>query len=473
MTALYAGAAETIITPPGRTPLLGAIQRSEGVHDDLYARTVVLNDGRARVAVVCLDLIGMDLMLADDIRRAIRDRSGITTTLLNCSHTHSAPFTIPWSVLGWRWMSGPGHDWRINLSPKIAELVVQADKAAEPVVLRAGRAPVQIGFNRRLPTDNGVVMKPNATGVVVPWVDVLRIDRTDGTPLAVLFSHAAHPVIVHGASRQISADFPGSAVRQLKSRFGGNVVAMFAQACGANINANPLRGGFPAADRAGTALANAAFDASSKSDVVSAKEFRITSTSVNIPLQPLPRNDECSDALKAAEERFAQCCGESTMDDERLWEMQDELEGAESQNKSRRADDVQPMEGRPWWLMDTILCLRDLMRKIESGDDHQLRFEAHLLRVGDHWSLLAATHELFAEFQLWFDGHAPTERKMMLAYTNGCESYIPTDRDLALGGYEAASFPLLDGAALRYPYRRAIRTGSEQQVIESLASLFS
>lgn len=58
------------------------------------------------------------------------------------------------------------------------------------------------------------------------------------------FSHAAHPVIIHGSSRLISADFPGSAVARLKGQFNGKIETLFAQACGADINADPLRGGF-------------------------------------------------------------------------------------------------------------------------------------------------------------------------------------------------------------------------------------
>src|SRR5512147_1084326 len=104
---LFAGTAEAAITPPVGAPLLGTIQRSTGVHDDLYARALVLGDGRQRIAIVCLDLIGMDFVLADEIRGAISRRTGITAALLNCSHTHSSPFTIPWSVLGWRWLAGP------------------------------------------------------------------------------------------------------------------------------------------------------------------------------------------------------------------------------------------------------------------------------------------------------------------------------------------------------------------------------
>src|SRR5947208_16655075 len=62
-------------------------------------------------------------------------------------------------------------------------------------------------------SEQGIVMKPNPAGAVVPWVDVLSIDRLDGSPAAILFSHAAHPVIIHGSRRMISSEFPGFAAR--------------------------------------------------------------------------------------------------------------------------------------------------------------------------------------------------------------------------------------------------------------------
>jgi hypothetical protein len=449
---LAAGTAETIITPPPGIPLLGPIQRSNGVHDDLYARALVLSDHQQSIAILCVDLVGMAFALADEIRSAIRERTGITVTLVNCSHNHSAPFTIPWTVLGPRWLSGPGKSWRDGLAPQLAELVFQAEAKSEAAVLRAGRAPVQIGTNRRLPTKQGIVMKPNPNGPVVPWVDVLRVDRLDGSPAAILFSHAAHPVVIHGSSRLISADYPGFATRKLKDRFGGDVLTMFGQACGGNVNADPLQGGFAAADHVGTVLAEAAFQAACSSEPIPPHEFSVASINAELPLQPLPTHLECAHALRGAEDRL----------DQRLWDLQDHVGSAQGQLRSSAA----------WWMVDTVLCLRDLMNKIERGDRRPLRFDAHLLRIGDCWSLLAATHELFAEYQLWFNSAVPTEHNMMLAYTNGCESYIPMDHDFALGGYEAANFSP-DGAAFRYPHRRALRPGCEQKIIKHLQSLWT
>ncbi|MGI8961431.1 MAG: hypothetical protein ACR2IV_17050 [Bryobacteraceae bacterium] len=468
---MLAGMSKMVITPPIGAPTLGTIQRSVGVHDDLYARALVLDDGRQKVAILSLDLIGMDFVLADDIRHAIAARTGITATLLHCTHNHSAPFTIPWSVLGPRWISGPGKIWRDGLAPRLAELVTLATAQSDAVVFRAGRAAAHIGTNRRLASAEGIVMKPNPAGPVVPWVDVLCVDRLDGSPAAILFSHAAHPVIIHGSSRVISAEFPGFAARKLKKRLGGNVVAIFGQAFAGNVNGDPLRGGIGAAEHAGEVLADAAFEAASSSSSIPSEEFRISSLHAELPLQPLPGRKECSQALQDAEERLVKHYGRTTFSDEELWEMQDETQTANSQNDCDTADDVQPMERSAWWMMDTVLCLRDLLNKIERGDDRPLRFDAHLLRIGDHWSLLAVTHELFADYQLMLDTASETENKMMLAYTNGCESYIPMDSDLALGGYEAATFPE-DGAALRYCHRRALRQGFQGQFVERLRSLW-
>ncbi len=415
----------------------------------------------------------MDFRLADEIREAIRQRTGITVALLNCSHTHSSPFTIPWSVLGPRWVAETGRAWRAEIIRTTAELVAQAEKSSVACALHTGRAKVQVGSNRRLETDQGVVMKPNPTGSVIPWVDVLRVDGPKGNPIAVLFSHAAHPVIIHGASKLVSADYPGYAARALKKKLGSEVVPLFAQACGGDINADPLRGGFDEAERAGNAIAEAVDGAFSNCERVRSAELRVESVNSHLPLRKLPSRDECMQLLRHAEDRLAKRCGTTELSDARLWDIQDEVPPPKSQSESTEADDVQPMENQPWWLMDNVLCLRDLLKKIESADESPLRFDAHLLEIGDSWSLLAASHELFSEYQLWADKALPTKHKMVLAYTNGCESYIPTDHALASGGYEAATFPSLDGAAFKYKHRRALQPGSEQQVIEKLRSLWT
>jgi hypothetical protein len=472
-TGFSAGTAEMVVNPPAGAPLLGTIQRSEGVHDDLFARALVLSDGERRIAILSFDLIGMDFTLVDEIRSAIERRTGIEDILLNCSHNHSAPFTIPWSVLGSNWLDGIGREWRNGLAGKSAELVARAVDGSSAVSLQAGRAPVQVGSNRRLITPEGVVMKPNPQGSVVPWVDVLRIDRRDGSPAAVLFGHAAHPVIIHGSSKLLSAEFPGFAASALKEKFGKGFMPFFLQGCAGDINGDPLRGGIGAAANAGRALAEAACQAMLRGDPVPAQQLSFRAISTGLPLAALPSKEECDRLLGEAERALLAVTGTLELSDTQLWDLQDKVPSPQSDDGAAKEDDTQPMGAQPWWLMDNVLCLRDLAKKIGARDEKPLRFDAQMLRIGDAWSLVCASHELFSEYQLWADKNTPTRHKMFAAYTNGCESYIPMDRDYALGGYEAVNFPSLDGAGFKYKHRRALRPGTEQKVIETLRSLWS
>ena len=460
---ILSGVGEVAITPPAGVPLLGCIQRSTGVHDNLYARALVLSDGTERVVIVCLDLIGLNFGLGDELREAIYRHTGISHILLNCSHTHSAPFTIPWSVLGWRTFSRESKAWRGELVRKVTQMVRRAAGHVSESVLRVGRAPLQIGFNRRFPTKQGIIMKAYREGTVVPWVDVLRVDGTNRRPLAVLFSHAAHPVIIHGASRLISADFPAYAVRRVQQHFGDKTLALFAQACGGNINGEPLRGGFGAAERAGSKLGEAAIEAARRSKPLPPSALTIMTVKSALPIRDFPPLKEVGSATRAAEAELLRTYGSLEPTDDQLWDLQDRLPVAKESRAGGAENDVQPSEEQAWWRQDTVLCLRDLIDKAKRAAKKPVRFEVTALSVGKEWCLLAMTHELFAEYQLWFDRAAPFRHKMVLAYTNGCETYVPTDQAFREGGYEAASFPN-DGAATRYPYRLALQPGIEKQI---------
>ncbi len=439
MTApLLAAAAEVCITPPVGATLLGFLGPATGVHDDLLSRMLMLSDGKTAAVVVSLDLVGMDFSLADEMREAIRVATGADLVLLACSHTHSAPFTIPWSLKGRRWLDGPeGLAWREGIIHRAAETAAGARERLRPAALRAGRAEVQVGHNRRAVTAEGVTMQPNPEGVTVPWVDVLCVEHEDGGSPVVLFSHAAHPVIVHAASSLVSADYPGYAVAAVERRLGEGTMAMFAQACGGNINGHPLRGGFEAAKPAGEELAEAVLRAVATAQPLPAAPLRTATVATRLPLHPLPPVEACRELVRRAEEQAAGV----------------EAEGADDEAS--------------WFMQDDVLCSRDLLAQATAGGPGAIRFEASILAVGDTWGLVALTHEVFAEYQRRLDHESPWAHTMVTAYTNGCESYIPTDAALGEGGYEAASYPDM-GAAWRYPYRVAMAPGGEGLVMAAV-----
>src|SRR5258706_150392 len=94
---LRVGASAVKITPSLTRPVYIAGYESkrvaEGVHDDLWARALVLDDGTTRMAVVALDLIGVSNL------RVEKMRAGITSVpaeniLIACTHVHSGPDTL-------------------------------------------------------------------------------------------------------------------------------------------------------------------------------------------------------------------------------------------------------------------------------------------------------------------------------------------------------------------------------------------
>lgn len=405
-TQLSAGVVETKIT---------SIKDNPDVYSEIYARALVLSDNKTQFVIVTADFGQFPLRYNQFLLDAIEQNTNIPTEhiIINCSHTHNAP-----GVDG-RWITKESEVW---LAFCLVELVQKAVDSLEPATLCVGRAPVQIGYNRRLMREDGyITMAPNPEGAVVPWVDVLGVYDSFGRIIAVLFSHAAHPVIVHWSSEEIGADFPGYAVEHLRNFLDLKMesVLLFAQGCAANINGYPLRGGFEACDVAGFSLAFAAYQALKTAEVIPAAPLKAQSVMVNLPFQDPPSIAECGQLI------------EEHPDDNRYVAL---LEVAKSDEK--------PL----------------------------LPFPMSAFAIGESFCILSVSHELFAEYQLFVDDTSPFKHTFMFGYTNGSEVYIATKKDYELGlkgGYEAGP----RNHALGGPYRLALRPSVEAQIRSEITEL--
>ena len=408
MTTLMAGAAETVIT---------SIKDRPDVYAELYARVLVLADGEKQLAIVTADYGQFSLQYNRVLLEAIQDATGIPPAhvVINCSHTHNAP-----GVDG-REMSEASEAW---LATCLAELVKEAVGQLEPATLRVGRAPVQVGYNRRIMNDEGyIVMAPNPEGSVVPWVDVLGAYDANGDIIAVLFSHAAHPVIVHWSSEEMGADFPGYAVEHLRNflELKPKSILLFAQGCAADINGYPLRGGFEACDVAGFTLAFATHQALKTAKEIPAAPLKACSKLVNLPFRDPPSVAECEQLI------------EEFPDDERYVA---------------------------------------LLEVAKSGEKRTLPFPISAFAVGDALCFLSVSHELFSEYQLFADETSPFSHTFVFGYTNGSEVYIATRAAYELGlkaGYEAGP----RNHALSGPYRLALLPSVEERIHTELTNLLA
>jgi hypothetical protein len=229
---LRAGVAKADLDPPLGIHMAGygPTRTSTGTLDPLEARVLALSDGSRTIALITLDLcFTFDEKSMDQIRADVRDK--VDEVIFHASHTHSGPTysEAPQAVA--------------HAVPRIEGAIRAAAAAMVPAQIGNGWGQTYIGFNRRyIETDGAVQMfwrnepKISTTFPVDPTVGVIRVDRRDGTPLAILVNYACHPVVLGPDSFNYSADYPGEMRRVVEQAMGHDSMAFFLQGAPGDIN---------------------------------------------------------------------------------------------------------------------------------------------------------------------------------------------------------------------------------------------
>src|SRR5262249_47218771 len=74
------------------------------------------------------------------------------------------------------------------------------------------------------------------SGPVDPTVGVIRLDRRDGSPLAILVNYACHPVVLGPDNLSYSADYPSTMRDTIEEGFNRSSMAFFLQGASGDIN---------------------------------------------------------------------------------------------------------------------------------------------------------------------------------------------------------------------------------------------
>jgi neutral ceramidase len=229
---LRAGVAKADLDPPIGIHMAGygAARTSKGTLDPLEARVLALSDGSRTIAFITLDLcFTFDEKSMDQIRADVRGT--VDEVIFHASHSHSGPTysEAPQAVE--------------HAVPRIEGAIRSAAGAMVPVQIGNGWGQTYIGFNRRyIETDGAVQMfwrnepKISTTFPVDPTIGVIRIDRRDGTPLAILVNYACHPVVLGPDNFDYSADYPGEMRRVVQTAMGHDSMAFFLQGAPGDIN---------------------------------------------------------------------------------------------------------------------------------------------------------------------------------------------------------------------------------------------
>jgi hypothetical protein len=276
---LRAGAAKVDITPDSDPPLAGYGARwgspSKGVHDPIYARALVLDNGQMRVAICNMDLVITSIQLRKAIWERL-DEIELDALLLFATHNHSGVGGYVDNFLAELVAMGPYDENTFgNLADGVSQAVMEAS---------ANLRPATIGWTRTDAPDLCTNRRARG-GRADPEIGVIKVVGQDGKPIAILVNFAAHPTILGPENMLISGDFPGFLARFLEKWAG---VVLFANGASADIEPRLMRegNGFEMARAFGESLGQRVLQVLDGVDTKA--EVRIESMKREIPLPSRP-----------------------------------------------------------------------------------------------------------------------------------------------------------------------------------------
>jgi hypothetical protein len=421
---LRAGVAEVAITPPTGIPMAGyyAERGAQSIHDDLHAKTIVLDVGGSRAALVVLDLITTPRSLVAESRREIDrvSKLGGGNVMISATHTHTGPVIDLENRFGGS--SAAVKNYRATLPMRIAESVRLAESRLTPARALAARGREDsIAFNRRFHMKDGSVgwnpgkLNPNVikpAGPIDPEVPIVYFETTSGKALATYINYAVH--LDNIGEPQISADVPfalGSALAGFK---GPEMLTVWSAGCCGDINhinvrwAEPQRG-FANAARIGTILAAEVLRCWPKLHAVEPATLRVKKTIVDLPLPEVGREEIAR--AQAIAERFA----------------------------DQKA-------ARPTF-MELVRAFKVLDVAARKGEPQHV--EVQVIALGDEIAWVSLPGEIFVELGLAIKQDSPFPQTIIAELANGAIGYIPSRRAYAQGNYEVESARCAEGSGER------------------------
>jgi neutral ceramidase len=379
-----AGVAKTDLEPPFGIPMAGygTERYAKAVLDPIEARVLALSDGSRKIAFVTLDLCyTFESQIMEEVRARIR--GNVDEVVFHASHTHSGP----------TYSAAP--EAAHHAASRVVEAIQTAARSMVPARIGNGWGQVYLGFNRRYLRPDGSLMmfwrnesKVSTTFPVDPTVGVIRFDRADGTPLAVLAHYACHPVVLGPDNLDYSADYPSEMRHYVEQEMGHGVMAFFLQGAPGDIN--------PYLDK--TPLIEDAVNGMKQTGRTLGAEVTRVARSITTRAPEKPQIQSKTVILDAA----------NRWDTAKLQAVLKERYRIDGARASRLLAENMQLP------VTTLLLNQDL-------------------------AFVGMPGEPFVEFQMQLRAKSPLPNSFLIGYTNGYFAYFPTIAAAVRGGYGADS----------------------------------
>jgi neutral ceramidase len=380
------------ITPDKPQWLLGYDPRqSTGAHDHIFHRIVAMDDGKTQFFLISTDICLYSPSVYDEISRELSAETGIKPLQVwwSVTHTHSAPEVGP-PGLGEAFLKGRyEHDHNTEYTAQVKRQLLDGIKEAraklEPARLGVGWGYASAAINRRARNEEGpAFLGLNPDGPVDHRIGLIRLEKADGTLLALIANYSMHGTVLSGKNTLITGDAPGIVADYVEEKLGAPMLYIN----GAAGNQAPIYTVYPDFESGHL------------------KQFEVL---LGDPI--IAANDQLGPTTSDVELTL----GETTVETPR-----------------------KPGIG---WAPDLSNYLRTT-----NTSSAMVRLPVRFLQINKNIAIWAAPLELFCEISMNVRDHSPFPYTFYFGYTNGWLGYLPTKAEFARGGYEPNTSPFTDEA---------------------------
>jgi hypothetical protein len=452
---LWAGAAKVDVTNREAGP----------VNDPLYVRALVVRDDTTTTAIVTVDAVAIGEIgpIRNDylgkVRARLNDELQIlpANVMINASHCHGIVCA--------------------DVDERTVQAVREATEKMVPVKVGVGHGHEdRIMENRRLKLKSGreadvrhaYSLPPDEevaeVGPVDPEIGVLRLDREDGSTLAVVYNFAVHPIQgVPGGGN--TADITGFSSKVIEENLSEDTIALFVQGCAGDINPVYYKDvDHPRdAETLGNLLGLSTLKAVRKIRTTADGQLKVLNETLELPRADVAQRII---SLEAEQQRLLQSLRGTSLNlktfiplvvkynvsrdfpsyyshrylhDEALG--RDDLTHLDTENRSNMRQYIQNIHTMELLTRNqtNLALLRRHQAELVASGKRTIDVELVGLRIGQ-FVLLTFPGELTVRIGLHIKKQSPHEHTFVAGYTNGYIYYAPTAEQLRnLGGAQEDS----------------------------------
>jgi hypothetical protein len=173
---------------------------AQGVHDDVWSRVVLLDDGKSRIAMISMDAIGFLHGDVIDVRKRIPEELNIDYTLISSTHTHESNDLI--GIWG-------KNEFNSGVNPEMMEYV-KTQTVAAIIEAAENLRPAKLVFAEDLSKRDSSLMKDTRKPIVkATGIHLMQVlDAENHSTLGTIINWSNHPETLWSQNLLISSDFP-------------------------------------------------------------------------------------------------------------------------------------------------------------------------------------------------------------------------------------------------------------------------